>query len=1324
MSENTGILQVPVAGKSADNDPQKLVYVHVPKNKDATLPTTFTLTKSTKLSGGSITFSSHSAPSSPTNKVRPPILGNKFTISPTIAKTATNISINSSKSIKVSLNNSRSIGGTSTPTVFRAANTGGSNLPSNFISQGPSIPLTSRSSTGVSQLRNPSIVSQVSTFKSQKPVLLQSKILSSLKGNSPKVVAQKMMPVSLTAKQTGKRSTLVSYGKILPSVVSNNNGNSIKNSNNGNKHDTTSLLSSGIKRDHYGAPKREGGCMNSFTPPPLILQSGSNAKKLGNKKTCPATISIVTGKSSSGSSGFNFYPLARNNTSSNSNCTITSTNKGTGSSLKNSSSGSNNSFCISQSSSSGNYKIMNGLVDVTSGSRDVNSSINKQMEQKDILQEAMTVSDLQEVTTDETVPHYRSNNDSSSSTVNVSSLPIPLVNTGLQNKNSQPLSDPIPIILSKNVAPGCPTPVLIQGTLPLPPSGTVPVTVHSMVPVKVQSSNNSSSSHFSSQMHMEKQTIPGLIIRTDTVTVRRKVPGISGKEEDRKESTKPDLSIIPILRNNANSSLNNTSVGMTPTGQTSVQCNSVDSVEVEHEKGHEDAKSVKKTLEENSSPFADDNKIAEVKELLKWENGTGSLIGSELKFKINEFNAVELVEDEALEDIRNQIGEFTKERQESPSNNECNKINNNISSNSNNNNNNTYSEAEVMPESQIGQDKTSSVPTHILSLTPTKTASNNPVHVHHARKPNLNNCRRDDESNESDAKNSESRSKGGKNVYDICCCKNCGCYGLSSEFLRSNENNFCTVACSEGKGTPRGSPLKLWSEPFPYGKNLFKTGMKLEGIDPQHQSLFCVMTVVDVLGHRIRLHFDGYSDMYDFWCNANSPNIFHTGWCEKNGRKLETPPGIYNFTLEGVFRALQSHRSSLRMHLQHPLLQRQKIGKNGWMCVATVSDVLDNRILVHFDGWDRAFDTWFEISSPFIHPVGWCSKNGVYLYPPKDYSNIESFNWHEYLQETNSTSVPARAFKTRLPKEFKVDMKLEAVDKRNPMLVRVATVLEVKSYKLLLHFDGWPDVYDFWVDDDSPDIHPPTWCSKSGHPLQSPLTPEQCAEDVDSGVGCGTQGCKGYGHVKGLIYNTHHTAYGCPYSLQNLHKDWEALLPDRLEPPKEKKKGKNATKNFINLDASKPVPEESDESQKKRRLPIQIPRALKRLFINPYLIQVTIPIHHHLFHTQVDTHRHIVASANAANRLDIERWRPDDVCNAISKIPGCEISSLKFMEQEIDGEALLLLTQNDLVSMLGIKLGPAIKIMSFVFSLRRAKDTSPSVVIIFSRLEIINMRYV
>lgn len=39
-----------------------------------------------------------------------------------------------------------------------------------------------------------------------------------------------------------------------------------------------------------------------------------------------------------------------------------------------------------------------------------------------------------------------------------------------------------------------------------------------------------------------------------------------------------------------------------------------------------------------------------------------------------------------------------------------------------------------------------------------------------------------------------------------------------------------------------------------------------------------------------------------------------------------------------------------------------------------------------------------------------------------------------------------------------------------------------------IHFDGWSHVYDFWIDADHPDIHPIGWCSKTGHPLQPPLS--------------------------------------------------------------------------------------------------------------------------------------------------------------------------------------------------------------------------------------------
>lgn len=67
--------------------------------------------------------------------------------------------------------------------------------------------------------------------------------------------------------------------------------------------------------------------------------------------------------------------------------------------------------------------------------------------------------------------------------------------------------------------------------------------------------------------------------------------------------------------------------------------------------------------------------------------------------------------------------------------------------------------------------------------------------------------------------------------------------------------------------------------------------MRMEGIDPKHQTLLCVLSVAEVCGYRVRLHFDGYSECYDFWTNADSPYIFPVGWCEKNGKILQPPKG-------------------------------------------------------------------------------------------------------------------------------------------------------------------------------------------------------------------------------------------------------------------------------------------------------------------------------------------------------------------------------------------------------------------------------------------------
>ena len=52
------------------------------------------------------------------------------------------------------------------------------------------------------------------------------------------------------------------------------------------------------------------------------------------------------------------------------------------------------------------------------------------------------------------------------------------------------------------------------------------------------------------------------------------------------------------------------------------------------------------------------------------------------------------------------------------------------------------------------------------------------------------------------------------------------------------------------------------------------------------------------------------------------------------------------------------------------------------VCVATIIDMMDNRILVHFDSWDEMYDYWADPTSPYIHPVGWCEQFGHNLTPP------------------------------------------------------------------------------------------------------------------------------------------------------------------------------------------------------------------------------------------------------------------------------------------------------------------------------------------------------
>ena len=223
--------------------------------------------------------------------------------------------------------------------------------------------------------------------------------------------------------------------------------------------------------------------------------------------------------------------------------------------------------------------------------------------------------------------------------------------------------------------------------------------------------------------------------------------------------------------------------------------------------------------------------------------------------------------------------------------------------------------------------------------------------------------------------------------------------------------------------------------------------MALEGSDPKSKSLICVLTVVEVQGHRIRLHFDGYDTCYDFWRNADSKYIHSVGYCEKNNLKLNPPPGFGENEFEW---------------------STYLIGK-----IAAPKHFFSTRksqnVLVYF------------------------------------YNKIDIFfKFFKFKVEDNNENT------------IQIGMKLEAVDRYNPVLIRPATIVDIKKEKIKLHYDGMASQLDFWVKNDSEDIYPCLWCDKTGHKLTKPPNPADKSN-------CPTPGCNGLGNVRGPKYTSHHT---------------------------------------------------------------------------------------------------------------------------------------------------------------------------------------------------------
>lgn len=114
-------------------------------------------------------------------------------------------------------------------------------------------------------------------------------------------------------------------------------------------------------------------------------------------------------------------------------------------------------------------------------------------------------------------------------------------------------------------------------------------------------------------------------------------------------------------------------------------------------------------------------------------------------------------------------------------------------------------------------------------------------------------------------------------------------------------------------------------------------------------------------------------------------------------------------------------------------------------CIATVIGSIGPRLRLRLDGSDNSNDFWRLVDSSEINVIGQCEQNGGMLQPPLGFRMNASF-WPMFLLKTlnGSEMAPLKCFKSSpiAPQGnyFRVGMKLEAVDRKNPHLICVATI--------------------------------------------------------------------------------------------------------------------------------------------------------------------------------------------------------------------------------------------------------------------------------------------
>ncbi|XP_026929172.2 scm-like with four MBT domains protein 2 isoform X2 [Acinonyx jubatus] len=312
----------------------------------------------------------------------------------------------------------------------------------------------------------------------------------------------------------------------------------------------------------------------------------------------------------------------------------------------------------------------------------------------------------------------------------------------------------------------------------------------------------------------------------------------------------------------------------------------------------------------------------------------------------------------------------------------------------------------------------------------------------------------------------------------------------------------------------RTAPASLLEGPL-RGKgpiDLITVDSLIELQDSHNPFQYWIVSVIENVGGRLRLRYVGLEDTesYDQWLFYLDYRLRPVGWCQENKYRMDPPSEIYPLKMASEWKC--SLEKSLIDATKFPLpmevfkdhadlrshfftvgmkLETVNLSEPFHICPASVTKVFNNHFFqVTIDDLrpePSKLSMLCHADSLGILPVQWCLKNGVNLTPPKGYSG-QDFDWADYHKQHGTEEAPPFGFRnTSFSRGFTKNMKLEAVNPRNPGELCVASVVSVKGRLMWLHLEGLQTpAPEFIVDVESMDIFPVGWCEANSYPLTTP----------------------------------------------------------------------------------------------------------------------------------------------------------------------------------------------------------------------------------------------